>query len=353
MFIFAELKHRYLVMINIKNADKYFNTKTNKVFALKNISLQIEASKIVGIIGYSGAGKSTLLRLMNGLEKADAGHVEVLGHTIQDTSEHELKVLRKQISMIFQHFNLLKTKTVFDNIAFPLRLDGGLNKHQLKQRVEQLAQQVGLAEHLNKYPKQLSGGQKQRVGIARALANSPKILLCDEATSALDPITTHEILNLLLQINKDLGITIVLITHEIDVIRRICDEVVVLEKGQIAEHGRVDQVLLHPEHEISRSLILENTDVNEADLLANSQIIRVTAIGELAQRPVFESLALKHQVNYQILHSKVERTKTSLYSQSILTLQGISIATYIEQLEQQGAHIEIISGILPRVTEAA
>jgi D-methionine transport system ATP-binding protein len=340
-------------MINIKNADKYFNAKHNKVFALKNISLQIDASKIVGIIGYSGAGKSTLLRLMNGLEKADAGQVDVLGQSIQHASENELKALRKQISMIFQHFNLLKTKNVFDNIAFPLRLDGSLNKQQLQQRVEELAKQVGLTEHLHKYPKQLSGGQKQRVGIARALANSPKILLCDEATSALDPITTHEILNLLLQINRDLGITIVLITHEIDVIRRICDEVVVLEKGQIAEQGPVDQVLLHPEHEISRSLILENTDIDASLLLPNAQTIRVTAIGELAQRPVFETLALKHQVNYQILHSKVERTKTSLYSQSILALQGIHTAAYLQQLEQLGAHIEIIHGAAPRITEAA
>ncbi|OTG61670.1 hypothetical protein B9T29_10540 [Acinetobacter sp. ANC 3903] len=340
-------------MINIANADKYFNAKNNKIFALKNISLQIDASKIVGIIGYSGAGKSTLLRLMNGLEKADAGQVEVLGQSIQDASERELKALRKQISMIFQHFNLLKTKTVFDNIAFPLRLDSSLNKKQLELRVEELAHQVGLTEHLHKYPKQLSGGQKQRVGIARALANSPKILLCDEATSALDPITTHEILNLLLQINRDLGITIVLITHEIDVIRRICDDVVVLEKGHIAEQGPVDQVLLHPAHEISRSLILENIDIDEVHLLPNSQIIRVTAIGELAQRPVFETLAIKHQVNYQILHSKVERTKTSLYSQSILSLHGLGITCYLEQMEQQGAHIEIIHGAAPRITEAA
>ncbi|QIO08701.1 methionine ABC transporter ATP-binding protein [Acinetobacter lanii] len=340
-------------MINIENADKYFNAKNNKIFALKNISLQIDASKIVGIIGYSGAGKSTLLRLMNGLEKADAGQVEVLGQSIQHASENELKALRKQISMIFQHFNLLKTITVFDNIAFPLRLDGSLSKKQLQQRVEDLAHQVGLSEHLHKYPKQLSGGQKQRVGIARALANSPKILLCDEATSALDPITTHEILNLLLQINRDLGITIVLITHEIDVIRRICDDVVVLEKGQIAEQGPVDQVLLHPVHDISRSLILENTDIDEAILLPNSQILRVTAIGELAQRPVYETLALKHQVNYQILHSKVERTKTSLYSQSILSIQGLNTANYLQQLEQLGAHIEIIQGAAPRITEAA
>lgn len=340
-------------MINIKNADKYFNTRNNKVFALNNISLRIEAEKIVGIIGYSGAGKSTLLRLMNGLERADSGHVEVLGHVIQATSDQELKTLRQQISMIFQHFNLLKTKTVFDNIAFPLRLDGSLNKSQLKQRVEQLAQQVGLTEHLKKYPKQLSGGQKQRVGIARALANSPKILLCDEATSALDPITTHEILNLLLRINKDLGITIVLITHEIDVIRRICDEVIVLEKGAIAEHGCVDQVLLHPVHEISRSLILENIEFDETELPQNAIIIRVTAIGALAQRPVFETLALKHQVNYQILHSKVERTKTSLYSQSILAVHGIDFTAYVQQLEHQGAYVEIIRGTVPRVTEAA
>ncbi|NNH76433.1 ATP-binding cassette domain-containing protein [Acinetobacter sp. ANC 5380] len=340
-------------MINIANADKYFTVKDNKVFALNNISLNIEAAKIVGIIGHSGAGKSTLLRLMNGLEKADAGQVEVLGQSIQDASSTQLRDLRKQISMIFQHFNLLKTKTVFDNIAFPLRLDGQLNKKQIQERVEALGAQVGLTAHLQKYPKQLSGGQKQRVGIARALANSPKILLCDEATSALDPITTHEILNLLLQINRDLGITVVLITHEIDVIRRICDDVVVLEKGQIAEQGAVDQVLLHPVHPISRSLILEQTDIDEQHLLPQSTLMRVTAIGELAQRPAYEMLAQKIQVNYQILHSKVERTKTSLYSQSILALQGQGMQCFIQQLEQLGAHVEVIQDSAHQITEAA
>lgn len=340
-------------MINIAKADKHFNTKNNKSFALKNVSLHINESKVVGVIGHSGAGKSTLLRLMNGLEIADAGEVQVLGQTIQASSGEELKALRKQVSMIFQHFNLLKTKTVFDNIAFPLHLSGELNKKQIQAKVEALAAQVCLTEHLKKYPKQLSGGQKQRVGIARALANSPKILLCDEATSALDPITTHEILNLLLQINRDLGITIVLITHEIDVVRRICDDVVIMDQGEIVEQGSVDQVLLHPVHPVSRSLILDRIDVDEFNLQKNTALIRVTALGELAQRPIFEGLSQQYQIDYQILLSKVERTKTSIYSQSILKLSGLQISVFIQQLQKAGAVVEVLAQDNQVFTEAA
>lgn len=343
-----------MLMINIANADKYFNVKNHKFYALKQISLNIESAKIVGIIGHSGAGKSTLLRLMNGLEKVDAGQVEVLGQLLQDCSDVELKRLRKQISMIFQHFNLLKTKTVFDNIAFPLYLDRQLNKQQIQQRVEALAIQVGLTAHLQKYPKQLSGGQKQRVGIARALANSPKILLCDEATSALDPITTHEILTLLLQINRDLGITIVLITHEIDVIRSICDEVIVMDKGHIVEQGPVDQVLLYPRHSVSRSLIFAAESLYpHEELSITSTLIRVTAMGELVKRPVYEKLAQQCAVDYQILHSKVERTKTSLYGQTILALQGGDIQYFIQHLQQLGASIAPLSVVQQQITEAA
>ncbi|WP_171264698.1 methionine ABC transporter ATP-binding protein [Acinetobacter sp. ANC 4558] len=340
-------------MINIVNADKYFNVKNKQVLALNDISLNIEASKIIGIIGYSGAGKSTLLRLMNGLETVDSGSVEVLGQNIESANSLQLKNLRKQISMIFQHFNLLKTKTVFENIAFPLRLDAGLNKNEIRLKVEKLAQEVGLTEHLYKYPKQLSGGQKQRVGIARALANSPKILLCDEATSALDPITTHEILSLLLKINRSLGITIVLITHEIDVIRRICDDVVVLDKGTIAEKGPVDQVLLHPKHSVSRSLILEKVDLDELDLREKSTVIRVTAIGELAKRPPYELIAVNTATDYQIVHAKIERTKTSLYSQTIFALHGMNIRGFIQQLQQIGAYVDVMSTHEKSLTEAA
>lgn len=341
-------------MINIAHAKKYFYAKKSPVLALNDITLQIDASKIVGIIGYSGAGKSTLLRFMNGLEKPDAGCVEILGQQIHaDTADSMLKDLRKQISMIFQHFNLLKTKTVFDNIAFPLRLEGRLNKTDIQQRVEALAEQVGLTAHLHKYPKQLSGGQKQRVGIARALANSPKILLCDEATSALDPITTHEILNLLLEINRKLGITIVLITHEIDVIRRICDEVVVLDQGNIVEQGAVNQILLHPTHAVTRSLILEPMDAAEHEISAHETFIRVTAFGKLAERPIFEHLAQQLQLKYRIIHAKTERTKTSLYSQSVLALQGQQTQTFIDQLVKQGAHAEIVSTGENHTAEAA
>ncbi|AOA58152.1 methionine ABC transporter ATP-binding protein [Acinetobacter larvae] len=343
-------------MIQINNAYKNFNVKNNKIIALDQINLNIEPSEIVGIIGHSGAGKSTLLRLINGLEQVDQGDVTVLGQTLSKASNQQLKILRKQVAMIFQHFNLLKSKTVFENIAFPLGLDAKFNRQQIQQRVTTLAAQLGLTEHLQKYPKQLSGGQKQRVGIARAIANSPKILLCDEATSALDPVTTHEILNLLLKINRELAITLVLITHEMSVIRQICDRVVVLDRGRIVEQGMVDEVLLHPIHPVARSLILGELDLNHIDVPASSMLIRVTALGEFAKRPNYESIAQMTKVDYQIVESRVERSKRSLYSQTILALNGGSVDVFLQQLNALGAHVDVIEFSLQKpqnIEEAA
>lgn len=330
-------------MIKIDNVDKIFQIKKQNIYALKHVNIDIPHPNIVGIIGHSGAGKSTLLRLINGLEQPTQGTVEVLDLPVHLNQAQALKTLRKNVAMIFQHFNLLKSKTVFENIAFPLRLNH-LKESVIQQRVEKLASQVGLSSHLNSFPKHLSGGQKQRVGIARALATEPKILLCDEVTSALDPMTTHEILNLLLTINHEQGIGIVLITHEIDVIRKICDHVIVMSEGQVVEQGTVDQVLLQPKHPVSRSLILEPITLDAIGSNTTSYI-RITAIGDFAQHPKYESFALNTNVQFQMIHSKVERTKTSLYSQSILAINGEvdHQRHFIEKLQQHQAYVEKIT----------
>ncbi|GAB3053274.1 methionine ABC transporter ATP-binding protein MetN [Acinetobacter apis] len=330
-------------MIKIDNVDKIFQIKKQNIYALKHVNVDIPHPNIVGIIGHSGAGKSTLLRLINGLEQPTQGTVEVLDLPVHLNQAQALKTLRKNVAMIFQHFNLLKSKTVFENIAFPLRLNH-LKESVIQQRVEKLASQVGLSSHLNSFPKHLSGGQKQRVGIARALATEPKILLCDEVTSALDPMTTHEILNLLLTINQEQGIGIVLITHEIDVIRKICDHVIVMSEGQVVEQGTVDQVLLQPKHPVSRSLILEPITLDAIGSNTTSYI-RITAIGDFAQHPKYESFALNTNIQFQMIHSKVERTKTSLYSQSILAIDGEvdHQRHFIEKLQQHQAYVEKIT----------
>lgn len=330
-------------MIKIDNVDKIFQIKKQNIYALQHVNVDIPHPNIVGIIGHSGAGKSTLLRLINGLEQPTQGTVEVLDLPVHLNQAQALKTLRKNVAMIFQHFNLLKSKTVFENIAFPLRLNH-LKESVIQQRVKKLASQVGLSSHLNSFPKHLSGGQKQRVGIARALATEPKILLCDEVTSALDPMTTHEILNLLLTINQEQGIGIVLITHEIDVIRKICDHVIVMSEGQVVEQGTVDQVLLQPKHPVSRSLILEPITLDAIGSNTTSYI-RITAIGDFAQHPKYESFALNNNVQFQMIHSKVERTKTSLYSQSILAIDGEvdHQRHFIEKLQQHQAYVEKIT----------
>lgn len=227
-----------MALIELRHVKKEFSGKAGKVTALKDIDLTVESGDIYGIIGYSGAGKSTLVRLLNGLETPTEGEVEIQGQDIALLPNKELRNFRKKIGMIFQHFNLLWSRTVLENIMLPLEI-AGVPKQNRKSRAEELIKLVGLEGRENAYPSQLSGGQKQRVGIARALANNPDILLCDEATSALDPQTTDEVLELLLKINQELNLTVVLITHEMHVIRKICNRVAVMEYGEIVEEGKV------------------------------------------------------------------------------------------------------------------
>src|ERR1700728_2057692 len=225
-----------------------------EVVALRDVNLEVPAGAIVGVIGKSGAGKSTLIRLVNGLERPTDGRVVVDGIDVTALDERGLRQARRSIGMIFQHFNLLSSRTAFENIALPLEI-AGFDTAAIGKRVEPLLEMVGLSDKRDRYPAELSGGQKQRVGIARALATKPKVLLSDEATSALDPETTDQILALLKTINRELGLTIVLITHHMDVIKQVCDRVAVLDAGRVVEHGKVIDVFLQPRHEVTRALI--------------------------------------------------------------------------------------------------
>ncbi|BBB91898.1 MAG TPA: ATP-binding cassette domain-containing protein [Methylomusa anaerophila] len=257
-------------MISIKNLNKTYVTPHSKITALSNINLEIEKGDIFGIIGFSGAGKSTLIRCINRLEEPDSGTILIEGQDITAMNNTQLRLARRKIGMIFQQFNLLDAKTVYQNVAFPLEVSG-YPKKLIHSRVEEILELVGLADKAKAYPLQLSGGQKQRVGIARALSNEPNVLLSDEATSALDPQTTYSILELLKDINKKLGLTIVLITHELDVLKHICNNMAVIEQGEIVENGPVEKFFLNPESDTAKRFI---------DILQGFQAKRVYRGGE-------------------------------------------------------------------------
>lgn len=264
-------------MIELKNVTKTFKSGDYFIKAVDDVRLTINDSEIFGFIGYSGAGKSTLVRCINLLEKPDSGNVIIDGVDLTTLSEKELREERKNIGMIFQHFNLLHSISVFDNIAFSLK-NTSLSKSEIEARVKELAEIVGIEREIYKYPSELSGGQKQRVAIARALASKPKILLCDEATSALDPKTTKSILELLKNLNKTLAITIVIITHEMDVIKTICDRVAIMEGGKVVESDNVLEVFRKPKAEISKDFIATTSNLSKVDelILEKSQLVETT-----------------------------------------------------------------------------
>ena len=241
-------------MIEIKCVSKVYRLKDREVVAVDDVSLTIEDGDIYGIIGYSGAGKSTLVRLINQLEVQDSGKIFIDGQDLGNLSQIELRKLRTKVGMIFQHFNLLWSRTVSENIELALEIAGNKDKRIRQQKVQELVELVGLTGRENAYPSELSGGQKQRVGIARALANDPRILLCDEATSALDPDTTKSILELLLKINKKLNITIIMITHQMEVVQRICNHIAVMSEGKVIEEGTVKEIFTSPQHSLQSTL---------------------------------------------------------------------------------------------------
>lgn len=258
--------------IKIENVSKTYSSKEGTVQALKNVNLTIRSGEIYGIIGMSGAGKSTLVRCMNFLEQPTSGNVLIKGRALGGLKEKELRKQREQIGMIFQHFNLLMQKSVLENVCFPMYIQGK-KKKEAREKAEELLEIVGLKEKANAFPSQLSGGQKQRVAIARALATSPKILLCDEATSALDPQTTASILELLQEINRKFNITIVIITHQMSVVRKICSHVAIMKSGEIVETGSVSEIFSHPKSDVARELIRkdEGDDVGRAESSGNTK----------------------------------------------------------------------------------
>lgn len=297
-----------MVAIELKNLSKTFSTREGDVHALEDISLQIEKGDIYGIIGMSGAGKSTLVRCFNFLEMPTSGEVLIEGKNLADLNEKELREQRTDIAMIFQHFNLLEQKNVIDNISIP-SLIAGMKKKEAREKALQLLEVVGLSEKAKAYPAQLSGGQKQRVAIARALASDPKILLCDEATSALDPQTTKSILDLLQEINRSLGITIVIITHQMDVVRAVCKKVAIMEEGHVVEEGSVEGIFDKPKSKAARKLILNDKGNNEEvfgddkvkEILKGGKTIRIVFSENSAFEPVISNVILKFNTSINIL----------------------------------------------------
>ncbi|MDU4961578.1 MAG: methionine ABC transporter ATP-binding protein [Sporomusaceae bacterium] len=323
-------------MIKLSNIVKSYPGASGPVQALKGISLQINSGEIFGVIGKSGAGKSTLIRCINMLEKPTGGSVIVDGEELSTMSEKELRNARKKIGMIFQHFNLLSSRTVYDNIAFPLEL-AGWDKKKIEAAVAPLLDLVGLTDKRDQYPSQLSGGQKQRVGIARSLTNRPKVLLCDEATSALDPQTTQSILELLKDINRRLGLTIVLITHEMQVIKQICDRVAVIENGVIIEQGPVIDLFAKPETTTTREFIrtIINYDLPEVfndtvfspvPLADSHLIVRVSFLGKAAKEPIIASLIRHCNVDVSILFGNIDHIQNIPFGTLIMEVAGDAAA---------------------------
>jgi len=338
-------------MIELKGISKIYRTKNGEITAVKDVNLSIKKGEIFGIIGYSGAGKSTMIRLLNGLEKPSTGTVEVNGQQISAISGTQLRQARQKISMIFQHFNLLWSRTVEENIAFPLEI-AGVAKAERAKRVKELIDLVGLTGREKAYPSQLSGGQKQRVGIARALANNPEVLLCDEATSALDPETTDAILDLLLDINKRLGLTIVLITHEMHVIHKICHRVAVMEAGQVVESGEVLHVFQNPQAEITKNFVMQVSGTKESkesieQILVNyptGKIVKLTFIGNKTEQPVISQIIKEFDVEVNIVHGNITQTTSGPYGTLIVQIDGKAnqVEEALKLLESREIQTEVI-----------
>jgi ABC-type metal ion transport system, ATPase component len=325
-------------MIQIKNVNKIFHTKALEVQALKNVSLHVEKGDIFGVIGYSGAGKSTLIRLVNLLEKPDSGVVEIEGRDITKLSKKDLNEQRKEIGMIFQQFNLLESQTVYQNIAIPLIMSK-MKKEKIQERVKELLSFVELEHKSSTYVSQLSGGQKQRIGIARALATNPKILLCDEATSALDPQTTEAILQLLQKINRELNITILLITHEMNIIKKICNKVAVMREGKICEQGETLQVFGSPREEITKKFVetVINSSIPELilrDLEKDKEIIKITFLGENSKQSLVSAINKHFEIETTILAASVNELQGKILGILILQMKG-----EVEEVKRAEAYI--------------
>ncbi|MGV3083947.1 methionine ABC transporter ATP-binding protein [Enterococcus dispar] len=319
-----------MALIQLTDVKKSFDVKKQTIHAVDGVSLTVDKGDIYGIVGYSGAGKSTLVRLLNGLELATSGSVIVDGQNIGTLKNKELRDFRKNVGMIFQHFNLLWSRTVLENIELPMEL-AGISKQKRQQKAQELLALVNLEGRGDAYPAQLSGGQKQRVGIARALANDPKILLCDEATSALDPQTTDEVLELLLDINQKLNLTIVLITHEMNVIRKICNKVAVMEAGKIVEEGQVSEVFRNPQQAVTKRFVQQDLKPSEDPKEVLQEFIAENPNGVLAtlvfkadnaNEPVISQAIRQFDVDINVVYGNIRQSKEDSFGSLTVLITG-------------------------------
>tara|TARA_R110001583_G_scaffold17482_3_gene70669 strand:+ start:748 stop:1821 length:1074 start_codon:yes stop_codon:yes gene_type:complete len=353
--------NRYLIsgslMIEIKNVNKVFYQGKKAINALSDINLSIPQGCIFGVIGSSGAGKSTLIRCVNLLERPTDGEIIVDGIDLTKLSEQALTLTRRKIGMIFQHFNLLSSRTVFNNVALPLEL-AGISKNEIKSKVEALLELVGLSDKRDVYPSNLSGGQKQRVAIARALASDPKVLLCDEATSALDPATTLSILELLRKINKELNLTILLITHEMAVVKDICQEVAIIGDGKLVENGKVGDMFAHPKTELAREFIRSTLDLSiptdyktrlHATRVENSYpLVRLEFTGATVDAPVISHVAREFNIDISILSSNMDYVGGVKFGLMLAELFGSasSVEQAMQYLKEQKVEIEVLGYVV-------
>ena len=341
-------------MIKLENIDVTFRQGAKVVNAVKNVSLDVESGDIYGIIGYSGAGKSTLVRTINLLQRPTKGNVVVNGVDLLQLKPKGLRAARKKIGMIFQHFNLMNTLSVFDNVAFPLK-KSGKTKSEIEQKVLSLLELVGLEDKVNSYPRQLSGGQKQRVAIARALANDPDVLLCDEATSALDPKTTYSILELLKKVNVQLGITIVIITHEMQVVKEICNKVAVMQEGEVIEQGSVLEIFTNPERDLTKDFIDTATHINQGietvlsheqllNLKEGDYLVKISFVGASTGEPLITKLSTQFQVAANILFANVEIIQETPVGTLLVGLSGekSGIENALSYIKEQGVSVDVL-----------
>lgn len=336
-------------MIDFQNVSVTFKQNRKTVEAVKNVSFQINDGDIFGIVGGSGAGKSTLLRTINQLQTVSEGNVIIDGKTVNNLKGSELRLLRQNIGMIFQHFNLAENKTVYQNIEFVLKV-AGWKKDEIKSRIAELLEFVKLTDKADTYPSKLSGGQKQRVSIARALANNTKILLCDEPTSALDAETTSSVLELLKKVNKDFGVTIVIITHELDVVKSICNKVVVMSDGKVVESGDVYSVFTNPENEFTKQLIEHTNNFvipNEITDIIKGPVLKLTYLDEKASEAVLSETAETCNIRYNIIHGKIEYIASKPLGILYVNIIGddLNIQRAISVLKEKTFSVEVIYNV--------
>ena len=339
-------------MIELKHITKIFHTQNGDISACQDVNLTIQDGEIFGVIGYSGAGKSTLVRIINQLEKQTSGEVIIDGEDISQLSGERLRKKRTKIGMIFQHFNLLWSRTVQKNIELSLEI-AGVDKQTRQQKAKQLIELVGLTGRENAYPSELSGGQKQRVGIARALANDPHILLCDEATSALDPDTTEQILDLLIQINRQLGITIVMITHQMEVVQKICHRIAVMSEGKVVEEASVKDIFEHPHHEITKRFVRDlSSKIDDGKLNDNLKqiypdgiLLRLTFDEEISRLPIVSKVMKEIDLDLSIVSGNLTNTIDSSFGVLIVNVLGGDKQEYenvIQKFKDYQVIVEVI-----------